>query len=224
MVSVESLEYDSHNLFGSRERKHAQQLWLANHLQQVRQYNKGLSSGGGRRYVYLLGHIPPGGGESTLEYNSWLVPLLSNYSDIVVASFYGHSHKDQFYLYPGWRAPPALISPSLMPDARDPCLRIYQYRVSSGQLLSYRQYCLDLEATNAGNGPVMYLDYDSQEIWQDLGTDTIQDWYKNVAVDSHSFQTYCRHYFGTHNGQRNAHCLGNGSTLSALYQEISVSI
>jgi len=131
IISINSLFYDSNNKFQSNELKENQQIWLQNILEEKRKYNMNNIN---KKFVYILGHIPPKGGEASNEYNSWLISILTNYSDIIPASFYGHTHKDQLYIY-NLNSSSALVSPSIMPDDRDPCFRIYQYDRNIGTLL-----------------------------------------------------------------------------------------
>jgi sphingomyelin phosphodiesterase len=206
IVSLHSLAYDTHNLFPSSALKSEQAAWLQSVLADIRR------SG---RYVYVLGHIPPGGGEASAEYNEWIVPVLANYSDVVRGSMYGHSHKDQLYLYPAHpHAPPAWIAPSVMPDGRDPCFRIYQYDRDRGTLLSYDQYCLDLDGTNRRRSPRLYRHYSSRELYPALTAEALRIWHR--APPPESLVQYCLHYYGIRAGRANEACYHNATLRRAL--------
>jgi len=229
IVSIDSLTYDTYNWFPSTDTQRRQAVWLRNVFDGVREQNRLLpSSSRHRNFVYLLGHIPPSGGESSTAYNRWLVSLTANYSDVVRTGFYGHSHQDQLYVYniasptrtptqtptqtPTKIAPlppPALVAPSVMPDKRDPCFRIYQYDRINGTVLSYDQYCVDLEKTNQHNRFIVYLHYSTRKAENDwyprpLSSEGIRAWWKrNNNTDTSSImpQTlYCMYYYGIRAG------------------------
>lgn len=211
VVSLNSLVYDSHNYFHWKDVIQAQQTWFQNYLKNLQQAGE---------YAFLLGHIPPGGGESTQEYNQWMLNTLEKYSTVVKLSVFGHSHLDQLYLYPKTMAPPALVSPSIMPDARDPCFRIYRFETSTGVVVSYRQMCVDLEATNDANRLVVYLHYDSSLFFHNLTRSGILDWYRRAETEPELKVQYCLNYYGRRNGQEHEPCRHNISVAEQVWREI----
>lgn len=182
VYSLDSLDYDSRNLF--RNKGISQEEWLNSSLAKVREM-------GGS--VLLLGHIFPTAGESTTIYNHWLLSYLEEYNDIIVGSLFGHSHKDEFKIGKGIE--PILVTPSLMPDKRDPCFRLYQ--LSNSVLLGYRQYCINLLETNRNDKLIVYLDYDTRTEYglKNMSGDNYREFYKLLVSDHNMSEKYCRHYY-----------------------------
>ena len=160
IISINSIDYDSRNLFYKKEIKNGDQdIWLAQILKDIRKKGE---------YVYLVGHIFPSAEESIDIYNTWLLEYLSNYRDIILASFFGHSHNDEFRLHFTNEenvVAPILVTPSLMPDKRDPCFRNYLYHKTSNLLLDYQQYCVDLDQTNYYDKLIVYQDYQFSQLF-----------------------------------------------------------
>ena len=166
-----------------------QMQWLTDTLNQSRSNGKN---------VLILGHIPPGGGESTSLYNDWFLSVLGNNTDIIQASFFGHSHNDQFYLFDNKKITPSLISPSLLPDSRDPCFRIYEYDSASGKIIDYTQYCIDMEVTNSLDSLQVYIDYQASQLYNisKIDAQNLHDLYTILQTNKSHAITYCNHYFG----------------------------
>ena len=181
IISINSLEYDSHNVFRTSEKDKID--WLNKTLYEERM--KG-------NKVFILGHIFPTGGESTPIYNKYVLEYLEMYNDIIVGSFFGHSHHDEFKIKD--KINPILVTPSLMPDNRDPCFRIYQYTTI---LLDYKQYCIDLDTTNTLNTLQVYLDYSFQKEYglANITYDSYKLLLNQLKKNTTLALIYCKHYF-----------------------------
>lgn len=190
IISIDTLDYDSNNLFKSKQIA-AQDRWVRTVLEEVR--NRSTAA-------LIHGHIPPGGGESTSVYNDWITDILITYKDYIRGAFFGHSHKDQFYLYgrPSDNIVPALVSPSMIPDSRDPCFRIYEFEPIHHWLTDYTQYCIDLEASNILDTLQVYLSYRASSKLGLPNLSSLSYWnmYETLLNQPNRSLTYCQLYFG----------------------------
>lgn len=199
VVSMSSILYDSHNLFKIHPHPDDPQVvWFDQLLSEARQNSS---------HLLLLGHIFPGAGESTPKFNAWLTKILQENQDVLHNGIFGHSHSDQWVIIPpnatNITRPPAvaLVTPSMMPDQRDPSFRIYKYRRSTGELVDYQQYYVDLESTISQNQVQVRFDYSFQQEYQkpDLSGNSLWELYHTMNYCPQVADRYCRHYWGTGN-------------------------
>ena len=186
VVSIDTLQYDSNNI--ARKKDFGPQLeWLRGIIGDAR--SRGTK-------ILLIGHIFPSAGESTPMYSNTLLDILHNSSDVIIGNLFGHSHKDQFLVSSPDVA--LLVSPSIMPDARDPCFRIYSYLDT---LIDYDQYCVDLARTNQQNALYVYHDYGFADTYGvlDISATSLIDVAKRLPHDSILGLDYCYHYFNMDN-------------------------
>ena len=208
IISINSIDYDSRNLFRKWTLKNSvQDIWLNKTLSDIRTRGE---------QVYLLGHIFPTAEEATDIYNKWLLEYLYNYRDVIKASFFGHSHNDQFKIYLPKRFDnlatnsitiPMLVTPSFMPDKRDPCFRQYFYHKTNNVLVDYRQYCVDLDKTNNENKLIVYLDYQFSHQYN-LSNITGESYNHllNRFKNSENAIIYCKKYIGNKPNWTNQSC------------------
>ena len=197
VISINSIDYDGHNIFRKKTiNGDNQDKWLNNSLTEIR--NSGESA-------FILGHIFPTSGESTPVYNTWLQSYLLQFKDVIKGTFFGHSHNDEFRFYQkdGDMAPPILVSPSLMADQRDPCFRIYNYDRDYNTLLDYRQYCVNLDITNQQDQLQVYLDY-TFSLEYGLPNITATSYKQLVALlnENDNAIKYCEHFIGLHSNNK----------------------
>jgi sphingomyelin phosphodiesterase len=156
MVAINSLYYDSHNvILGKPTNLTANQWeWFNSTLKIARDSNE---------KVWIIGHIFPGAGEASgwfdVEYNE----LVNEYSDIIVAQFWGHSHRDQFFFNRNEQSITNMgyVTPSLMPDTQQSSVRIFNYDKTSMQILDYTDYVVNItELNQTPNLPISKVDYD----------------------------------------------------------------
>jgi len=195
VVSINSIDYDGRNTFRRKTvQGDTQDKWLNDTLATIRSRGE---------HAFILGHIFPTAGESTDVYNAWLLGYLQRYSDIIRGTFFGHSHKDEFkvrYSNNTMHIPPVLVGPSLMADQRDPCFRIYNYSQSANELVDYRQYCVDLDATNKADKLEVYLDYAFRDEYglPDATSSSYGTLVSEMNSDDDVAMKYCVHYIGEH--------------------------
>ncbi|XP_075526825.1 acid sphingomyelinase-like phosphodiesterase 3b [Dermacentor variabilis] len=124
--------------------------------------------------VFISGHIGPGffsrslpNAEARISFfddiNDGYQDLIGNYKDVVTGQFFGHQHTNAFVLISDKAGTPvssAHLTGSVTPYGSghpvyksisvptNPSLRLYSYRRSSGELLDYSVYYLDLQNAN----------------------------------------------------------------------------
>jgi sphingomyelin phosphodiesterase len=123
VLVLNCLYQDNNNILGRSQTDPAGQLaWLASELH--------LASTKGEK-VWIINHIPPGGGESSAFMTATLYNLTRAYSDTIVGQFYGHTHADQFTLYyaEDGVTPVGMtyIAPSLLPSNHLPAMTLFDH-------------------------------------------------------------------------------------------------
>ncbi|KAL1420729.1 hypothetical protein MTO96_004465 [Rhipicephalus appendiculatus] len=143
-----------------------QMAWLREQLQDAQRLGQ---------KVYISGHIGPGffvrsiAGKAARpvlfdDINDKYQDLVAEYKDVVAGQFFGHQHSNSFALLSDRNGTPVnsiqlagSVTPwgSSHPIYRtesvptNPCVRLYTYRRTTGELLDYTVYYLDLEKANA---------------------------------------------------------------------------
>ena len=139
---------------------------------------------GGER-VWLVGHQFPGGSGMSQQWTDWVQQLFVDYADVLAESFWGHSHTDRLLLFRGGAGGvgPAVghgyVGPSVVPDEHFPAHRVYAYNRTTGRVLDYWQYGLNLTAATAAAGPPDFkLLYRATEAYglRDLSTRSWAEW------------------------------------------------
>lgn len=135
--------------------------------------------------VLLVSHFPPGASENSPmhvrhhrpRFNRQLVHLMRKYSDVLMAGLFAHTHVDSFRVLSDEMGKPAaslFILPSVSPlhlsglGSFNPRIRQFQYDRSSGKLLGYRQYFLNLSLPQTLDSPdsLWQLEYDTADEYQ----------------------------------------------------------
>lgn len=112
--------------------------------------------------VMIISHIPPGLWwpkiySLTEKHNKRLVKLLAKYSGIIIGSYFGHNHMDQFMLvrdevsaeFISW----VLATPAVntwMGNGRNPAIRLIAIDSDSGDIRQLTQYYMKLSEANNG--------------------------------------------------------------------------
>lgn len=134
--------------------------WLEYELQKARIAKK---------TVYLVGHTGPGADDRapnpTLSsghgglldhHNTRFLKLVKRNADIIVGQFFSNRHSDTFRVVYNDSGSPVswmLMPPSVTPrrtqgGSNNPGIRLYKYDNSTGNVLDYSQYYLDLKRAN----------------------------------------------------------------------------
>ncbi|EFA84874.1 metallophosphoesterase domain-containing protein [Heterostelium album PN500] len=178
--------------------------WLSKTLESAKSNNE---------KVMIIGHVPPGYNEHYNipnfyeQFNDRFLSVFSNYSEQIIAHFYGHEHSDAFRLYyedqiTDWSSTvpdgvmfitPSLtpwLNPNLPAFPNNPSLRIYEIDSESYALLDYQQYWSNL-TDNIITGQIDWqLEYVASEFYQSnnnpLNANTMYQAYQRML----SNQTY----------------------------------
>jgi hypothetical protein len=127
IINLNCLLWDSNNLLFNSFDAEFQLNWLKYQLSLSRK---------NKQNVWIVGHVPPGRNEFIQPYNDIFTDLLFEYRNVIVSTFWGHTHKDSF-LANNYTI--GFIAPSFMPDQHYPIFRIYEYDVL-GIISNYHQY------------------------------------------------------------------------------------
>merc|ERR1719510_2182139 len=155
--------------------------WLESKLEEAKNSGKN---------VILFAHIPPGKFERFYQYfeeeqqqgfpwlkpkyNSKFLDILIQYSDIIPIQLYGHHHTDTFKLIRdknGNVVSVGLLAPAVTPGkstlapetgANNPSLRLFKYDTTTGMIVDYEQFWVNLTATFSEN----YNDSNAAAIWE----------------------------------------------------------
>ncbi|KAL1420728.1 hypothetical protein MTO96_004464 [Rhipicephalus appendiculatus] len=143
-----------------------QMAWLQDQLHDAQQQNQ---------KVFISGHVGPGyysrslvGHSASLVFfddiNERYQDLIAQYKDVVAGQFFGHQHMNAFVIISDKNGSPVStmhLGGSVTPwgskdpvyrtlsEPTNPCVRLYTYRRSTGELLDYSVYYLDLNKANA---------------------------------------------------------------------------
>jgi sphingomyelin phosphodiesterase acid-like 3 len=156
-----NLYYTSNKLTGNLDDPAGQMAWMASQL------NESRSNG---EKVIVSGHVPPGLDTPGLadwfyaRHKGPFVSLLLEYSDVIVATHFGHDHSDGFKILQnkeGTQAVTQFTAPSVTPwrykiptttgDPHNPGVRLVRYNSTTGQHFDYVQYYINLTDSNKQN-------------------------------------------------------------------------
>lgn len=121
--------------------------------------------------VYIVGHIPPGAytrgffpetGPNFFyfpSFNKRFIHIVNTYHDVIVGQFFGHLHLDSFMLFSDNETVvnSLFLGPSVTPwyepnkelySPVNPAIRLYKYNRTSGTILDYNEYFLNLTKAN----------------------------------------------------------------------------
>jgi sphingomyelin phosphodiesterase len=135
-----------------------QLAWLVSELQ--------AAETAGQR-AYIIGHMPFGTSDTFYDYSDYLNQIVNRYEATIAASFFGHTHKDQFELsYTTPSAPSAAnaimtsyICPALTPTSGEPAFRVYSVDPTTFAVLDYTEYSASLEAANYQTAGPTWIPY-----------------------------------------------------------------
>ncbi|VDP77685.1 unnamed protein product [Echinostoma caproni] len=156
-------------------------LWMEKSLKWARE---------NKAKVLLITHIPPGAQETNPnarplyldQYNDRIIEYIRDYSDVITAVLSGYGHTDTFRVILDKSYHPittVLMSPSMDPrhisgtGSFNPRIRQYKYSRSTGRILDYRQFYLNLTQKH----PQWELEYVARDEYklQDLSPQSLAD-------------------------------------------------
>jgi len=171
--------------------------------------------------VYVIGHIPFGSGSCHSAYGKAMHDLVSNYSDVVVGMFFGHTHHDQVRRArsPLGRSPRLQfqivrdvateqtpngvlwISPSVTPDTNVyPTFRVFAYNRTTKEVLDIYQYRANFTEGNINGNLTFTLGYSMREEYRLNGVTPgdMQNLLYDMRTDDTLFFSYLHNFYAGH--------------------------
>ncbi|XP_062567055.1 acid sphingomyelinase-like phosphodiesterase 3b [Saccostrea cucullata] len=164
-----NLYYTSDKITAHMDDPADQFVWMENILEHSRHLSE---------KVLITGHVPPGvaaeGGKPWFyqHFNTRMVHILQQYSDIIIGLHFGHEHADTFRLFYDHSGQPTMamyIAPSVTPwryknskatgPKHNPSFRMVKYDRVSGRHLDLVQYYMDLPESNRQGKPIWKIAY-----------------------------------------------------------------
>lgn len=211
IVSLNTAFYDPHNLLVNENEDPAEQFeWLLNILTESRLQNE---------TVWIIGHHPPLSMKNS--FGKILNDIVVDFSDIITASFWGHTHSDQFFLYSKNFSKDiytnvGYVVSSVVPMERNPTFRVYEYEKEKEKeggnrmenehlnILNYDQYIFDI------NNAKTQIYYNAKNIYsmKDMSLDSWINLKDRIKTQNETAQLYHQHYLTNFNvGMCNQNCI-----------------
>jgi len=151
--------------------------------------------------VYILGHIPMGDSDCLNQWAERFNALVDRYSHIILAQYYGHTHKDHFFINRGVHdnKPRSIqwVSPSVTTYTnKNPSFRVFEADTSSFVLKNIHQYRLNIPQANKQTNPKYELAYSFLEYYnlQDLSPETIANWVEEMKHSEEKIMKWYQNY------------------------------
>ena len=152
--------------------------------------------------VWLISHISPGM-DIFEQYKVWFSKIFAKYEDVIRASFYGHTHVDQFYitrdLEDEKRRPTHVDFVCAAFEGlggNNPAVRLYQYDDETKEIVDYTVYIAKFEEMVV-SGKLEWKEYyqaRKQFGVKDFKPATMLKWAEKMWEDEDAFQEYMRTY------------------------------
>lgn len=196
LIAINSLYCDANNILGSPTNLTANQWeWFIHTLEDARTSNL---------KVWVIGHIFPGAEEAIEWFDIQYNQIVNEYSDIIMAQFWGHSHRDQFFFnqHNGIITNMGYVTPSLMPDSQQSSLRIFLYNRTTMEILDLIDYVVNITALNEDPSVTIsnlnYSYYYSALKSYDMVDMSLKSWidlYETFQTNESMFDIYFAHYY-----------------------------
>ncbi|XP_023652984.1 cyclic GMP-AMP phosphodiesterase SMPDL3A [Paramormyrops kingsleyae] len=169
--------------------------------------------------VYIIAHVPVGYLPYAINttamrevHNEKLVEIFRNYSDIIAAQFYGHTHRDSVMVLQDDRGNPlnsVFVTPALTPIrsaaepySNNPGLRVYEYDPQEFTIVDLFQYFLNLTEANREKRPDWRLEYTMTKAFhmKDVRPQSLLRLAESfTAPQSDAFDKYFNHFMVSYN-------------------------
>ena len=133
--------------------------------------------------AWLIAHVPMGSSDFFRDYSAYMDQIVNRYEYTIAASFFGHTHIDQFelaysdYLNPSAQNAVAMsyIAPSMTPTSGSPSFRLYSVDPETFSVLDYTQYYANITSPTYQTGPTWEKLYSAKEQYGSLLTPPVTD-------------------------------------------------
>lgn len=212
LIVLNNLIWDNYNFVGRLNNDSSIQWhWLENEIKNC------------NNSILIIGHIPPTSSESTDLYSDNFETLMTKYKNKIKYSFFGHTHNDEYFLIKNEMNETTSIgfmAPSLVPLHRYPGFRVYQYNITSNEIINYQDYYLNLTKINAFSSHEGYklsasregykLLYDFKKEYNINGNENIITSFNiltyNMIKNDTLFKLYCKNYYNGYEDMINKNC------------------
>jgi len=103
--------------------------------------------------VYIMAHISSGDPGIDANYSSYIQKYIKEYSDVIAALFFGHTHHESLELFLDDKLNPikvSYITPSVTPQTNiNPSFRRFYYDVNTKEILDFETYTVNLVEANS---------------------------------------------------------------------------
>lgn len=164
--------------------------------------------------VHIIGHIPPDNRECTQAWLFNFLRIIDRFQDVVLAQYYGHTHRDEFRLLysPSSQDVPiglAYIGPSITPfTENNPSYRLY-HMDDDGYLVDHETYYFNLtEANTNSKGPIWRKEYRAIETFNmtTMGPIGWHELVQKMQEDDTLFQYYYKLYYRKSDAKKHEYC------------------
>ncbi|KAG7827477.1 hypothetical protein KL920_004731 [Ogataea angusta] len=134
--------------------------WLVNELSDSKRRNES---------VWIQAHIAPGDADCIVPWSNLYNSIVVDYSDIIKAQFFGHSHEDKFILNydsQGTAVGVQYLAPSITTFTDlNTGYRVYKVDPNTYEVVDSLTYYADIAATDNSTPPKWQLEYSAREYY-----------------------------------------------------------
>ena len=186
--------YDDNDRIAHLDDPAEQKVFVEHWLEHARRQNE---------KVWILAHIPAGY-ETFEHYKAWFAKIYIKYDDVIMASFHGHTHDDQFYIHrdPNDEHRRPIHVDFVCPAFEGlffnhPSIRLYQYDDETKEVLDYTTYISSFDEMAISRKLEWKKFYRATEQFgiPDLKPQSILHWAEKLWDDEEAFQEYMRTFF-----------------------------
>ncbi|KAJ7472599.1 sphingomyelin phosphodiesterase [Mycena latifolia] len=126
--------------------------------------------------VWIIGHIPIGGGDITVDQSNYYDQVLQRYKNTIAGQFFGHTHRDNFQIaYSNYSdqtaqtaVSAALIGPALTPNSGNPAFKVYEIDPDTFEVLDASVIFTNASDAHFQVNPKWSLYYSARETYGPL--------------------------------------------------------
>lgn len=151
----------------------------------------------------IIGHVPPGAFGSIAntksmipKYNEPFLDIVTKYASVIIFMNFGHFHTDVFRVLMDSNKKPAvpiLIAPAVLPGSyNNPSYRVLTYDRESYNIISYKQYYLNLSKTYELTSAQWQFEYEFPKIYSfpNMTAESMFDLQQKIVENGTLFNLY----------------------------------
>ncbi|KAE9407958.1 sphingomyelin phosphodiesterase [Gymnopus androsaceus JB14] len=126
--------------------------------------------------VWIMAHMASGGGDAFHESSNYYDQIIQRYKHVIAASFYGHTHSDEFQLaYSDYSnrtkdtvTGMAWLAPALTPRSGNPAFKVYDVDPDTYEIMDAKVYSTNVSHPEYQIEPVWSLLYSARDLYGPL--------------------------------------------------------